>query len=159
MKRKLLIPIGSTLVLACSLAIAGTASRQSTPHVKQGPVPPTVTIGDYYQQAGGCQDTGSTQRVGIPHPEVLDLSYTDPTYGISGVQLVETTHVGSAGIRNVGFDATAGVLKFDIWASGGGSTQCVPFGPCGCVGATGASYGVRVIAHYVAGANFRITWP
>ena len=111
-------------------------------------LPPTAVIANEYASAGGCQDTGRDVRVGIPNSQFLDLSYKDPVYQIAGVSLRETNKVGNSGVRNVAFDPQVGVLAFQIFAGGGGTTQCLPFVGCSCVGASGGSYGVEVTAHY-----------
>jgi hypothetical protein len=122
--------------------------RSAAPQVSKVMIPPTLVIGNLYASADGCQDTGRTDRVGIPNSQLLDLSFADPTYKIAGVSLRETTKVGKSGVRNVKFDPAQGVLSLDIFAGGEGTTQCLPFVGCRCVGASGGSYGVEITAHY-----------
>jgi hypothetical protein len=129
------------------------AKPQSTNKVS---LPQTVVIGNEYQSAGGCQDTGRDVRVGIPNHEYLDLAYKDPHFGIASVSLRETNKVGNSGVRNVAFDPNPGVLSFQIFAGGGGTVQCIPLVGCSCVGASGGSYGVEVTAHYKTNTHFSV---
>lgn len=119
-------------------------------------VPPTLVVANLYQSAGGCQDTGRTERIGIPNYQLLDLGYSDPRYQIAGVSLRETNKVGNSGVRNVKFDPSQGVLSLEIFAGGGGSPEVIPFVGTTCVGASGGSYGVEVTAHYKT-AKFSLT--
>ena len=136
-----------SLVLAVlSLAVALFAQAKN----KTLAIPSTAVIGNEYQSAGGCSDTAHEAQIGIPHNELLDLSVQDPVWHIQGITFRETTKVGNSGIRNVSL-ASANVIKFQIFAGGGGTTQCTPFG-CACVGASGGSYGTEVTAHYKAGS-------
>lgn len=141
--------IASSMVLVCAVGLFLYAKPQaSKPLVVT--VPSTLVVANLYQSAGGCQDTGRTERVGIPNFQLLDLGYADPTYKIAGLSLRETNKVGNSGVRNVKFDPSQGVLALDIFAGGGGTTQCPPFLGCSCVGGSGGSYGVEVTAHYKA---------
>jgi hypothetical protein len=112
-------------------------------------VPKEVVIASLYQQADGCQDTGRSVRIGIPNPELLDLSQVDSANGgISGISLRTTTKNHNSGWRNVAFDPASGVLALDLFAGGAGTKQCLPFVGCTCVGAEGGSIGAEVTAHY-----------
>jgi hypothetical protein len=136
-------------VVLLGLAALGIVSgRQATSKFNKVAVPPTLIIANLYASAGGCQDTGRTERVGIPNFQLLNLTYKDPSFGIAGLSLRETNKVGNSGVRNVKFDPAQGVLTLDIFAGGGGTVQCVPFIGCSCVGASGGSYGTEITAHY-----------
>ena len=119
-------------------------------------LPPTAVVDTEYQSAGGCQDTGRTVRFGIPESKYLDLNFKDPRYNIAGISVRETTKVGNSGIRNLKFDPQSGVMAFEIFAGGGGSTQCIPLVGCSCVGASGGSYGVEITAHYATSTKFQV---
>ena len=145
---------GSLLVLSAIGLVLYARPQAATPMAVK--IPPTLVIANLYQAAGGCQDTGRNERVGIPNFQLLDLSFKDPTYQIAGLSLTETNKIGNSGVRNVKFDPAKGVLSLDIFAGGGGTVQCPPFIGCQCTGASGGSYGLTVTAHYQA-ANFALT--
>jgi hypothetical protein len=139
--------------IALSLASVGLAALMtSSSAYAQGPItttvtiPPTVVLATLYQSADGCQDTGRTVVIGIPTYQYLDQTFKDPKYNIPGLAFRELTKVGNSGIRDLKYEF--GNFSFLIFASGGGSVQCVPFGGCRCTGASGGSYGVEVTAHY-----------
>jgi hypothetical protein len=110
-------------------------------------LPRTAVIGNEYASAGGCSDTGHEAQIGIPNSKFLDTSVQDSTWHIRGITFRETNKVGNSGIRNVSMASTDAV-KFQIFAGGGGTMQCVPLVGCSCVGASGGSYGTEVTAHY-----------
>ncbi len=148
----------STCVVFSTVAVLALASFLfAQAKNKSVQLPPTAVIGNEYQSAGGCQDTGRQVQIGIPNVEYLDRSVVDPTWHIQGVTIRETNKVGNSGIRNVSM-ASASVVGFQIFAGGGGSTQCIPFGGCSCVGGSGGSYGVEVTAHYKT-ATFTVPVP
>lgn len=139
-----------TLVLFGLAGMVIVSGRQADSKINKVAIPPTLVIGNLYASAGGCQDTGRTERVGIPNFQLLNLNYKDPVFGIAGVSLRETTKVGNSGVRNVKFDPAQGVLTLDIFAGGGGTVQCLPFVGCSCTNASGGSYGTEITAHYNA---------
>lgn len=114
---------------------------------KSASIPQTAVIGNEYQSAGGCQDSGRDVTIGIPNAEYLDKSVTDKVWHIQGVTFRETNKNGNSGIRNVSM-ASQNAIKLNIFAGGGGTVQCLPFVGCSCTGGSGGSYGVEVTAHY-----------
>jgi hypothetical protein len=133
--------VGWLLVL---LFVAGIATLLLA---ETASLPSTAVIGNEYQSAGGCQDTGRDVQIGIPNSARLDTSVRDNVWHLNGLTFRETNKIGNSGIRNVSM-ASPSVVKLQIFAGGGGSTQCLPFVGCSCVGASGGSYGVEVTAHY-----------
>ena len=129
-----------TLFWAIALA-TGSSTLVAQTEVQ---LPTTVVFDNEYQSAGGCQDTGREVSITIPNADQLDLSIVDPVWHIPGITFRETTHVGNSGIRNVAISGN--VLRYQIFAGGGGSYQGWPIN--GCVGGSGGSYGVEGTAHY-----------
>jgi hypothetical protein len=133
-----------TLAVAVVVLGLAVALLAQTKTVK---LPSTAVIGNEYASAGGCSDTGHQASIGIPNSEFLDTSIKDPVWHLQGLTFRETNKVGNSGIRNVSM-ASASVVTFQIFAGGGGTTQCVPLVGCSCVGGSGGSYGTEVTAHY-----------
>ena len=133
------------ILWASAVLIAGTAGVVFAQTAK---LPKTAVIGNEYQAADGCQATGRDVQVGIPNAKYLDQSVEDPTWHIKGLTFRGTTKVGDSGVRNVSM-ASADVVKFQIFAGGGGTMECPWLLGCHCLGASGGSYGVEVTAHYV----------
>jgi hypothetical protein len=130
-------------VVVIGLAVALLAQAKS----KSVSLPPTAVIGNEYASAGGCSDTGHEAQIGIPNSQFLDTSVQDPVWHIQGITFRETNKIGNSGIRNVSM-GSASVVKFQIFAGGGGTMQCVPLVGCSCVNGSGGSYGTEVTAHY-----------
>jgi hypothetical protein len=140
-------------VAVVSLAVALLAQSKS----KTVALPSTAVIGNEYASAGGCSDAGHQASIGIPNSQFLDTSVQDPVWHIQGITFRETNKIGNSGIRNVSM-ASASVVTFQIFAGGGGTTQCIPLVGCSCVGASGGSYGTEVTAHYKT-ASFTVPEP
>jgi hypothetical protein len=134
-----------TLLSAVSIVVGLAAVLLA--QTKTVSLPPSAVIGNEYASAGGCSDAGHQASIGIPNSQYLDTSVTDPVWHLQGLTFRETNKVGNSGIRNVSM-ASASVVTFQIFAGGGGTTQCVPLVGCSCVGASGGSYGTEVTAHY-----------
>jgi hypothetical protein len=108
-----------------------------------------------YVEASGCESCSQHFDIAIPDAKRLDTGHQGL---LPGIEFQETTHVGRAGVRNVIFNGLT--LSFDIFAEGAGTIQGGgqingPFGikinnpiPRTCVGAAGASYGVKIVAFY-----------
>ena len=143
--KKISVRLGPA-VAVLALAVALLAQSKT----KTVAIPSTAVIGNEYVSAGGCSDSSREPQIGIPHSELLDTSIQDPVWHIQGVTFRETNKVGNSGIRNVSLSSSK-AIKFQIFAGGGGTTQCAPLLGCSCVGASGGSYGTEVTAHYKAG--------
>ena len=145
-------------IFVVTIAVVGLAvALLAQPKSNTVALPSTAVIGNEYASAGGCSDTGHQASVGIPNSQFLDTSVKDPVWHLQGVTFRETNKIGNSGIRNVSM-ASASVVTFQIFAGGGGTTQCVPLIGCSCVGASGGSYGTEVTAHYKT-ATFTVPVP
>jgi len=177
-KSYLLMVLGTLLVggiagglSACTTRTAAASQGEEVLPSKQGvlptaaevapaptlpPVPATQVIGNaLYIEANGCESRAQHLDLGIPDASRLDTSHQGI---VPGIEFQETTHVGRAGVRNVAFNGSS--LSFDMFAEGAGTIQGggqieLPFGvrinnpvPRTCVGAAGASYGLKVTAFY-----------
>jgi hypothetical protein len=132
------------------------AARASTAQPKLPPINPSRLIGNVlYIEAPGCESRAQHFDLGIPDAGRLDTAHQGI---VPGIEFQETTHVGRAGVRNVVFNGST--LSFDLFADGAGTIQGGgqidgPFGikinnpiPRTCVGAAGASYGIKIVAFY-----------
>jgi hypothetical protein len=129
--------------LTNTLKAAAALMAATTLALTAATAPSAQVIASVYIEAGGCQSTARSYSIDIPAYRDLDTSYPGT---VAGIEFRETTHVGRAGYRNVSFES--GHLKFDLFSDGGGATQYIPFRGNVCVGATGASIGYQIVAHY-----------
>lgn len=111
-----------------------------------------IKIGSNYVSANGCHDTTSTFTTGIPDSDKLDKSYKGV---LAGIEVVETTGVGTHAYKNFTFIANGSAITYQLYAKGAGYWQppvCI-FGTCigggACIGAKGASEGIDIYAHYL----------
>lgn len=126
------------------------------PPIGTGPVPPSViegveivpsirrqVIGRPSLKAAGCQTTSQALAVTVPNPGRLDQAFRGV---VPGIELRETTRVGTTGYRDVRIDG--GRLRFVLYAKGGGSRRKLPFVGQTCLDPEVASIGYEILAHY-----------